>query len=246
MDEKQLIEDILKVFSGDWKSMAAKLVMALVLAGGWFLLKRWWKNAKIDEAKKATEEGQARDQADNKDEAKTVQDQLNSTKTELDKVREEVKAKEKVMGGKLPKHENSGKCPRCAVIFDAFPGFYAPLRLWFEFFQGLHPEAHVSCAGRGKEAQEKCVLEKTSRAHYGDSSHNWNAAIDLFELGGEPKNIYESNWFMTVLRPELDNHPEFNWYGRPDAEFQELPHIEIAKWRELALNDIIKLVELKV
>lgn len=138
-------------------------------------------------------------------------------------------------------HINNGKCARCAQIFDRYEGFHSGLRRWFEDFQSEHPEAHISCAGRGQQEQEADVLRKASRAHFGQSAHNFNAAIDVFELQGDIANIYEASWFTKILAPEIPSW--LNWYGKPRSAFFELPHVEVRIWKDLVQNGDLKLVE---
>lgn len=140
------------------------------------------------------------------------------------------------------KHENTGTCRKCLEIMDRYPGLHQGLRSWFLGLQKAVPTAHVSCAGRGKADQEAAVKAGASRAHWGGSGHNWNAALDVFELGGaDPRNLYERAWYDKELAPRLT--PELEWYGTPGAKFPELPHVEVKGWRELAKNGKIKLVE---
>lgn len=107
-------------------------------------------------------------------------------------------------------------------------------------FQAKHPEAHISCAGRGLVEQEEKKAEGRSKASYGKSAHNYNCAIDLFiQLPG--KDIYDNDWFQKVLAPEIPFH--LHWYGSPHSKFFELPHIEFRNWRELAARKEIALVE---
>jgi hypothetical protein len=137
-------------------------------------------------------------------------------------------------------HKNNGACPYCTQLFNKYPGFSQSLRGWFVFFQAKHPEFHISCAGRGAEAQEAAKAAGKSRASYGESAHNYNAALDGFiQL---PKvDMYDKKWFTNVLAPEI---PFFiNWYGSPDSEFFELPHLEVRDWRRLKALNEIKLVE---
>ena len=98
----------------------------------------------------------------------------------------------------------------------------------------------MSCAGRGELDQEAVFIRKASRAKWTESSHNWNAALDLFELDGDPKDIYERRWFDQVLAPELLDW--IVWYGRPGSSFNELPHIEIRDWHYQILKGTLKLV----
>lgn len=138
------------------------------------------------------------------------------------------------------RHVNSGDCPRCNEIMDRYPGFYPLLRSWFKAFQSRHPEAHTSCAGRGELDQEAAVINRTSHAHWGESAHNYNAAIDFFEMRDGAINIYERDWFTTVLEPELE--PWLTWYGKPGSPYYELPHVESTYWRMLVANGVLRLV----
>ena len=140
-----------------------------------------------------------------------------------------------------PKHDNSGACPRCQLIFDRYPGFDAPLRTWFERFQKDHPEAHISCAGRGHDEQEQLFNRKATKAHFPHSAHNWNAAIDVFCLIPDNGDIYDRVWFYQTLGPAIP--AQFSWYGRANAPFPELPHIEISGWPAYAAKKQIRQVE---
>ncbi len=141
----------------------------------------------------------------------------------------------------VPKHLNNGECPHCALIIKRYVGFYYPLWEWFKAFQKAHPEAHTSCAGRGHLDQENAFIRKVSKAHYGESAHNYNAALDLFELNGDNSNIYDREWFTKVLEPNLE--PWMSWYGRPKSKYYELPHVEVAEWRTLVKVGAISLVD---
>lgn len=140
---------------------------------------------------------------------------------------------------KLPKHVNNGNCPRCDIIFDRYPGFNAYLRQWFKDLQAQHKDAHISCAGRGKKEQEEYFLKGTSKARYGQSAHNYNAAIDLFRLEQNGAS-WARNWFENIVLPAVKAHIDrLNWYGLPGSPYFELPHIELRDWKKLSL----KLVE---
>lgn len=141
----------------------------------------------------------------------------------------------------LPKHENNGHCDRCALIFNKYPGFNVALRNWFDQFQSVHVEAHISCAGRGQEDQEALLFKKATKAKWTKSAHNWNCAIDLFcQIVGTP-DIYDIDWFNNVLGPAIPDW--ITWYGAPHSPFFELPHIELRVWRSLADQGAINLVE---
>lgn len=137
-------------------------------------------------------------------------------------------------------HANNGKCEKCLEIINLYPSFNNDLLMWFQIFQAKYPEAHVSCAGRGKQMQEDVLNRGSSRAHWGESAHNYNCAIDIF-INKSGLNIYDRAWFETILAPEI---PDFlNWYGAPGAAFPELPHIEVKNWRDLKAQKLIELVE---
>jgi hypothetical protein len=136
------------------------------------------------------------------------------------------------------KHTSDGDCKRCDEIFDRYPGFHAGLRKWFKDFQKKNVDAHISCAGRGREDQEYAVAHRLSRAHWGDSAHNWNAAIDLF-CQAHGKDIYDAEFFQRVSSALT---PDLNWYGLPGSAFPELPHVEVRAWRDLMLSKQLKLV----
>lgn len=137
-------------------------------------------------------------------------------------------------------HQNSGVCPRCQEIFDVFPNFNQSLRDWFLSFQLAHPEFHISCAGRGRVDQEALFARGASLAHYGQSAHNWNCAIDTFiELAG--LDLYDLDHYQNVLAPEVADF--LNWYGTPHHPFYELPHIELQNWTELKAEEQLELVE---
>lgn len=138
-------------------------------------------------------------------------------------------------------HHNSGFCEHCQLIFNRYSDFNASLMGWFFKLQKEHPEAHVSCAGRGRQDQEALFLKGATKAHYGHSAHNYNAAIDLFEMSGDKSNIYERKWFRDVIAPRLPEY--FLWYGTPLAEFYELPHVELRGFKGMVARGELKLVE---
>lgn len=137
-------------------------------------------------------------------------------------------------------HANIDACPKCAEILDRYPGFDANLRAWFLGLRKRCPEAHVSCAGRGRIEQEACFARRVSRAHWGESAHNYNAALDLFVLVGGAV-AWPIEWFVHNVGRTLV--PGLKWYGEPGAAFFELPHVEVSDWRERRHQGTISLVE---
>ena len=138
-------------------------------------------------------------------------------------------------------HTNTGRCDYCIKIIDRYPNFNLELRDWFQKLQSAHPEAHTSCAGRGRMDQEAAFIRRSSRAHYGKSSHNFNAAIDLFQWAATVDEMYSKDWFEKVVAPALTSN--LDWYGSPNASFYELPHVELKNWKDMVQTGLLKIVE---
>jgi hypothetical protein len=148
------------------------------------------------------------------------------------------------MGIKMSKHDQSGECPKCKEIIGKYPEFDQQLADWFYKLQVLCPIIHCSAAGRGEADQEAFFLRGASRAHYGQSAHNVNAALDLFFLLGDTAiwDLSKANELFTrYMVPHLENW--IDWYGRPDAPFKELAHVEIRNWAWLVSTGKLVLVE---
>jgi hypothetical protein len=86
-----------------------------------------------------------------------------------------------------------------------------------------------------------CLLKGVSHAQYGESAHNFNAALDLFQQQQDGKYLLNRQWFLKVVKPALESW--MIWYGDRDAEFYELPHVQISTYRELVRQGKLKLVE---
>lgn len=124
-------------------------------------------------------------------------------------------------------------------IITKYPGFHLKVLSWFVGEQTKHNDFHVSCAGRGHVEQEECVARGASRAHWGHSAHNWNAALDGFFLVDGNYNL-ERKRFDDVAK-DLPSY--IKWYGAPGASFPELPHFELLDWVYLKNQGLLKLVE---
>jgi hypothetical protein len=132
-------------------------------------------------------------------------------------------------------HQNDGSCSHCQLIFDDYPGFDPGIRAWFIQFQKTNPNWHISCAGRGRDEQEKCFNEKTSRAHWGESAHNYNCAIDTFQLV-DGVYVLDKQSYLDLLAPKL---PKWIEWGYEWKSFPELPHLQRRNFKFMNL----KLVE---
>lgn len=140
-----------------------------------------------------------------------------------------------------PRHINTGNCAKCEQILRRYPGFHVKLWDWFTAFQSKHPEAHISCAGRGEQDQMEAYFKKASKAEWGASAHNYNAALDLFHLEGSSAEMYARPWFEKVLAPNLAGF--MKWYGAPGSPFPELCHVEVSSWKTLVKAGALTLVE---
>ena len=138
-------------------------------------------------------------------------------------------------------HKNTGRCEYCQKVFDRYPGFHPGLRAWFEGVQNTTPDAHISCAGRGRMDQEAAFHRRASKAHYGQSSHNFNSALDIFREAPTVEEMYDAEWFSEFIQSALTQ--DLDWYGAPGAKFFELPHVEIRGWEALKGLGEITLVE---
>jgi len=135
------------------------------------------------------------------------------------------------------KHTNNGKCQRCKQLFERFPDFSGPLRDWFERLQSSVPEAHISCAGRGKAEQELYLKQGTTRAKWGESPHNYNLAIDIFRLtqnGAE----WPKDWYRTHVLGFAES--EGFECGARWKSFQDWPHVEVKGWKNLKGKKLVE------
>lgn len=137
-------------------------------------------------------------------------------------------------------HSNTEVCPKCEELFAKYPGFAGDLRTWFSDLRKRCPEAHISCAGRGAADQNDCLRRGVSRAHWGQSAHNYNAAVDIFVMAGKSAT-WPTDWFIRNVGQRLT--PRLKWYGEPGSSYYELPHVEVADWRDQAAKGNFRLVE---
>lgn len=134
----------------------------------------------------------------------------------------------------MSKHVNIGTCPKCLEIRDTFPGFHVGLWDWFTKFQKNHPDAHISCAGRGKAEQEADFTNGVSHAHFGQSAHNYNAALDLFRITLAGGASFDNVWYRDTMAPGA-KAAGFVW-GGDFHTLHDFPHIEVKDWAKLGLT----------
>lgn len=139
----------------------------------------------------------------------------------------------------MTKHENNGECERCLELLNVYPGFDLDLLGWFKMVQAKFFNFHISEGGRGRVEQESDFQRGASKAHFGESAHNYNCAFDTFFLVNGQYSLDEK--LYAALQAEI---PEFvNWYGSKGAVFYERPHFEKRNWKDLRIAGLIALVE---
>jgi hypothetical protein len=144
----------------------------------------------------------------------------------------------------LSLHTNINNCLGCEKVFEKYPNLYQPLRDWVYEVRSKHLDAHVSWAGRGKADQELFYKKGLSRAQYGQSAHNYNAAVDFFQLI-QTGAYFGTSWYKEVIGPFVLQNPSLRWYGVIEGhhDFLEYPHVELRNWKELVSRGELKLVE---
>lgn len=90
------------------------------------------------------------------------------------------------------------------------------------------------CGTRGKEEQEKAFDEGKSKAHYGQSPHNFEPAR-AFDFTPYPCDWNDVEGFKRVAKVIMDCakelHIDITWGG--DFSFKDYPHFELTNWRNI-------------
>ena len=97
---------------------------------------------------------------------------------------------------------------------------------------------------RGRAAQELAFRQKRSKAHFGQSAHNWSPALAL-DICPLPVDWKNTKPFVALARVILRIAGELNvplrWGGdwnmngkTTDERFVDMPHFELHPWRDFA------------
>jgi predicted DNA-binding protein (UPF0251 family) len=97
---------------------------------------------------------------------------------------------------------------------------------------------------RGKAAQEKAFNAGNSKAHFGQSAHNWSPAIAV-DIAPIPLDWNKREPFIALSKVILPLAKEMkipirwggDWNGNgilTDEKLSDLPHYELHPWREFA------------
>ena len=128
-------------------------------------------------------------------------------------------------------HSNAGECVLCA---EKLKGVHPDLATWFLDLKHRFPDAHISWGFRNKADQERMVAEGKSKAHFGQSKHNYtkdgkpcSEALDLFALDDNgaacfPYWYYEAIWLDIKKNDELIEWA-WNWKSFKEADHFQLP-----------------------
>lgn len=102
---------------------------------------------------------------------------------------------------------------------------------------------------RGKAAQEKAFKAGNSKAHFGDSAHNWSPSVAL-DVAPKPLNWNDRKAFIDLSKIVLPTAKALGipirWGGDwnmngvlTDEKLSDLPHYELHKWRDFAKRDCV-------
>jgi hypothetical protein len=157
-----------------------------------------------------------------------------------------LKEQEKILMDLAPKkkiiHINcDGMCPQCENIINKYKDFNIELYNWFKDLRSKHKDAHVAYAGRGKADQEHFFQKGTSKARYGESPHNYNLALDIFQLTQNGAR-FDVAWYKDTIIPEALK-TGFIQPGGLWKTFKDWPHFEHKDWKQLVKDGKVKLVE---
>jgi hypothetical protein len=129
------------------------------------------------------------------------------------------------------KHTNlEFPCPSCSQKLKLAHPY---LQKWFEQVKRRHPEAHISCAWRGQEAQDLAFKEKRSQLPFPLSKHNrvdadgkpCALALDLFELSDDGLAIFNPKWFARINAENEEDRARIRWGGT--FGFKDFCHYEL-------------------
>jgi peptidoglycan L-alanyl-D-glutamate endopeptidase CwlK len=89
-------------------------------------------------------------------------------------------------------------------------------------------------ARRGRKAQETAFLKGNSKAHFGQSAHNWTPALalDIYPLPIQFKDLKPYKALAAIILPTAKRLGiPIRWLGPVMGDY---PHYELHPWREFA------------
>ena len=106
-----------------------------------------------------------------------------------------------------------------------------------------HFDCTIVCGRRGKQEQEDAFKAGNSKAHFGQSPHNFfpSLAVDVVPYPVEWQETERMTYFAGfVMATALKHGVELKWGGDWDRDthlsdnrFNDFPHFELANWRDM-------------
>lgn len=96
---------------------------------------------------------------------------------------------------------------------------------------------------RGRVAQEKAFALGNSKAHFGQSAHNWSpsVAVDVVPYPIDWNNLQRFRDLNVVVRRVAAKQgvaDNITWGG--SWKFQDMPHYELSDWKQLVAAKKVK------
>lgn len=102
---------------------------------------------------------------------------------------------------------------------------------------------------RGREGQEAAFKAGNSKAHFGDSAHNWSPSVAL-DVSPKPLDWDDRASFIALSKIVLATAKQLGipirWGGDwnmngilTDEKLSDLPHYELHRWRDFAERDCV-------
>jgi hypothetical protein len=127
-------------------------------------------------------------------------------------------------------HLNQAQCASCDQILAECS---EPLQQWFYSERTENFSLHATTGYRGQKQQEASFQEGRSKAHFGESPHNYfpSRAVDLvFIVKG--KNV----WTPAEYEPVAKRAPANIEWGGYWKDFKDIPHFQERDWKEMVTN----------
>lgn len=107
----------------------------------------------------------------------------------------------------------------------------------------------ILASQRGRAAQEEAFRKGNSKAHFGDSAHNWSPSVAL-DVAPKPLDWNDRKAFIALSvivfeearRLEIPIRWGGDWNGNgvlTDEKLSDLPHYELKPWRDFAERDCV-------
>lgn len=131
------------------------------------------------------------------------------------------------------KHTNGPNCERCNAML---PGGHPVLQKWGHWLRERRHDAHFFTVWRGKEDQDRAILEKKSFKKWPLSEHNKTAedgtprseAFDVFRLSEDGKAEFPNLWYLQIAEDFEQAGAPLDW-GGDWVKLKDLVHFQLKK-----------------